>query len=152
MPNTMIRKIYDSYLEKALAAERNRKPTDGMFGIGKKAGDDPCHTEFAEALEAALNDYAAEQHDSAELRLLLEYMYSMPKAHEDPKSIYWMLIAVHGLTLQLISGLSQQDAAALRKQYAVLYRRWERLPVQQQVLIYFILKNQARTLTAVMLR
>ena len=134
MPNTMIRKMYDDYFEKALAAERNRKPTDGMFGIGKKPGDDPCHTEFAAELEAALNEYAAEKPASADVRALLAFMYSVPKSHEEPKSVYWMLLAVQGLTLPLIPLLSPEDAAVLKKGYAAQYRRWERLPVQQQVL------------------
>ena len=134
MPNTMIRKMYDDYFEKALAAERNRKPTDGMFGIGKKPGDDPCHTEFAAELEAALNEYAAEKPASADVRALLAFMYSVPKSHEEPKSVYWMLLAVQGLTLPLIPLLSPEDVAVLKKGYAAQYRRWERLPVQQQVL------------------
>ena len=35
-------------------------------------------------------------------RELLDFMYQLPKSHEEPKSIYWMLIAVHGLTAILI--------------------------------------------------
>ena len=72
MPTAAIRKIYDSYFEKALAAEQNRKPTDGMFGIGKKPGDDPCHAEFAAELEAALKAYREESPVSPEIRELLE--------------------------------------------------------------------------------
>lgn len=134
MPTAAIRKIYDSYFDKALAAEQNRKPTDGMFGIGKKPGDDPCHTEFAAELEAALNTYKEGSPASAEVRELLDFMYQLPKSHEEPKSIYWMLIAVHGLSAILIPLLGQSDAAALRKSYAAAYKRWERLPVQQQIL------------------
>ncbi len=133
MPTAAIRKIYDTYLEKAMAAEKNRKPTDGMFGIGKKPGDDPCHAEFADALEAALKEYAASAPDSAAVRELLSFMYTVPKRHEDPKSIYWMLIAVHGLTAELIPQLESADAAALHREYGAAFRRWERLPVQQQI-------------------
>lgn len=134
MPTAMIRSIYDSYFEKALAAEKNRKPTDGMFGIGKKPGDDPCHAEFAAELETAIRAYRDAEPSSPEVRGLLEYMYQIPKSHEDPKSIYWMLIAVHGLTAELIPLLNAQDADALKTCYAAAYKRWERLPVQQQIL------------------
>ena len=133
MPTAAIRKIYDDYLEKALNAEKNRKPTDGMFGIGKKPGDDPCHAEFAAQLEAALKEYAAEAPEPSSVRELLSYMYTLPKSHEDPKSIYWMLIAVHGLTSVLIPLLGKANAAALKKEYGAAFRRWERLPVQQQI-------------------
>lgn len=134
MQTAAIRKIYDSYLEKAFAAEENRKPTDGMFGIGKKPGDDPCHAEFAAELETALKHCREEAPDSAEVRELLDYMYQQPKSHEEPKSIYWMLIAVHGLTAILIPLLGQPDAAELKKSYTAAYKRRERLPVQQQIL------------------
>ena len=133
MPDTAILKIYDSYFEKALAAEKNRKPTDGMFGIGKKPGDDPCHTEFAEVLEAALKEFAASAPDSAAVSELLAYMYGIPKEHQDPKSVYWMLIAVHGLTAELIPRLGKDEAEVLYREYGAAYRRWERLPVQQQI-------------------
>ena len=134
MPTAAIRKIYDSYFEKALAAEKNRKPTDGMFGIGKKPGDDPCHAEFAAELETAIRAYSETQPSSPQVRELLKFMYQIPKSHEDPKSIYWMLVAVHGLTAELIPLLSAQDADALKTCYAAAYKRWERLPVQQQIL------------------
>ena len=134
MPTAAIRKIYDAYFEKALAAEQNRKPTDGMFGIGKKAGDDPCHAAFAAELESALHEYASERPASDDVRTLLTYIYQIPKSHEDPKSMYWMLIAVHGLTNNLIPLLNAQDAADLVRTYQAEYKRWERLPVQQKIL------------------
>ena len=52
-----------------------------------------------------------------------------------------MLIAVHGLTNGLIPLLSKDDAAALLETYCKTYRRWERLPVQKNIIR--LLKSQA---------
>ena len=58
----------------------------------------------------------------------------MPTEHREPLSAYWMLLAAHGTVLDLIPMLSPADAAELMKEYGKLYRRWERLPVQKNVI------------------
>ena len=45
-----------------------------------------------------------------------------------------MLIAVQGLTLDLIPKLSEEDARELATEYGGLYKRRERLPVQKRIL------------------
>ena len=54
--------------------------------------------------------------------------------HREPLSAFWMLKAVHGLTLDLIGHLSPADAAELLKAYKDTYPRPERLPAQKKVL------------------
>ena len=49
-------------------------------------------------------------------------------------SVYWMLLAVHGLTQPLIARLRPEDAQAMYLWYQKAYPRRERLPVQNQVL------------------
>ena len=39
--------LYQTYLEDAERVERERKPGEGLFGIGKKPSDAPCHERFA---------------------------------------------------------------------------------------------------------
>ena len=38
-----IKKICGDYIAEAEELERKRKPADGLFGIGTKPADDPCH-------------------------------------------------------------------------------------------------------------
>lgn len=125
--------IYDRYIEKAEKLERERKPGDGLFGMGKKPADDPCHDEFAERLEKALDDLAASKPTADEVCKVLSYIYKAPQKHRDMLSIYWMLNAVHGLTLGLIPLLSPDDAKTLKSSYADDFPRFERLPVQKKV-------------------
>lgn len=128
-----IKTIYESYLETAEDLEKKRKPTDGLFGMGKKPSDDPCHEKFAEELEKALDEMAAEDISSEDAAQVLGYIYDMPLGHREYTSIFWMLVAVHGLTEKLIDKLSPDDAASLKKRYGSSYKRWERLPAQQKI-------------------
>ena len=128
-----VRAICSEYIEKAEQLERDRKIGEGLLGIGKKPADDPCHEKFADDIEKAIEDIASEEPGSQEARDILYFMYSIPSAHEEPKSIYWMLIAVHGVSVKLIPFLSAADAEELYKMYSKAFRRWERLPVQKKV-------------------
>lgn len=131
---TDIQELYLQYLDAAIHAEQERRVTDGMFGIGKKASDDPCHTAFPEQLESMLHQFAAQKPDSEAVTGVLSYIYQIPVLHREPQSAFWMLIAVHGLSKELIPCLNKQDAAALCKEYCKTYRKWERLPVQKEVI------------------
>ena len=137
-----VRNLYAKYLEEALSAEKKQKLTDGMFGFGKKAADDPCHSAFYEALKALLEAYAGETPDSGCVSEILSFIYQEPLHHREPPSIYWMLIAAHGLTSSLTETLSAKDAAALYEAYSKNYSRWELLPVQKD--IYRRLKKIAK--------
>ena len=140
-----VRQLYQQYLEQAMKAEQNQKLTDGMFGFGKRAADDPCHTAFNESLQDMMAQFADEKPDSTATAEVLAYIYRMPTEHQNPLSIYWMLIAAHGTTEKLIGHLTPKDASVLLTEYGNLYRRWERLPVQKN--IYRALKEAAKTAT-----
>ena len=126
--------LYENYLDEALKVELARKPGEGIFGIGKKPSDDPCHDRFTENLKKLLEDFRAGGPESGEVREALRYIYRAPKEHPEPKTSYWLLIAVQSLTKELISLLNREDAAALAKEYTGIYKRWERLPIQKQIL------------------
>ena len=142
MDLSTVKEIYSAYIEKAEQLESNRKIGEGLLGIGKKPADDPCHEQFANDIENALKDIASGSPNSQEAKEILLYIYSTPAAHEEPKSIYWMLVAVHGATSVLVPFLSHEDAAEVYKMYCKAFRRWERLPVQKNVCD--LLKKQSK--------
>lgn len=137
-----IQDICDAYIAKAEKLESERKIGDGLFGMGSKPADDPCHERFAKDMEKALKETASGSPSSSDVYELLGYIYRLPKEHQDPLSIYWMLNAIHGLTLPLIKLLERGDAKRLCEQYSSDYRRFERLPVQEKV--YKALKAGSR--------
>ena len=126
--------LYDGYLETVNRLESERKLGDGMFGLRPGPADNPCHDRFAEDLEYLLRELTPGETDSALLRTVMEYIYDAPVQNPDPKSAYWMLIAVQGLTKDLIGGLSQEDADALAAHFAEQYPRSQRMPNQNDLL------------------
>lgn len=127
------RELCSQYLAAAVKAEQNRRITDGMFGFGKKPADDPCHAAFLDAMKELAAQYQKQIPDSGSVYDVLSYLYTLPAENREPNSAYWMLIAVAGLTKDLIPMLSTQDASRLYAEYCKIFRRWERLPVQKEI-------------------
>lgn len=129
-----IQHLYTEYLTQVYQLEQNRGMGDGLLGMGKGPADDPCHDRFAELLEAELQAFSAHIPSPEEVRSVLEYIYRIPLEHRKLRTAYWMLLAVHGLTLSLIDQLSSSAAEELWFWYGKEYPRWDRLPVQKRVL------------------
>lgn len=129
-----VRALYEAYLAQAEKLERERKPFAGMFGISPGPADDPCHDRFAADLENLLRSCREAGSTPAEIREVLRYIYAAPTEHPQPRSSYWMLLAVHGLTLDLIEGLIAADAKEMHDWYEAAFPRRERVPVQNRVL------------------
>ena len=126
-------KLLDDYLAAADQQERNRKPSE-LFGLKFGPADDPLHDRFAGNMAALLSDFGSDGPDSTQLRALLNKLYSAAKDNPEPRSAYWMLVAIQGLSRELIPSLSREDAAALAKDYESAWPRRARLPVQDDVL------------------
>jgi len=129
-----LRELYEGYIRQVERLELERKPADGLFGIGKGVADDPCHDAFAGRLKELLAELEVEEPSSADLREILSYIYRMSAENKEPVSAYWTMNAVHGLTAGLIARLDPQDAAALHDTYIAEYPRRMRFPVQKQVI------------------
>ena len=129
-----IQRLYGDYLDKTEELERQRKPGDGLLGMGGGPDRDVCHDAFVRDLTAAMQELAQSAVPSDDLRGILEYMYEIPLRHRDNSLAYWMLLAVQGLTAELIPRLEPRDASELLRRYRDAYPRFERLPVQKNVL------------------
>ena len=131
---TGLRERYRQYEETVEELERKRKPGEGVFGLKGGPADNPCHDRFAEELRACFADFAARRPESAEAREVLALAYAEPVAYRGPRCAYWMLIAVQGLTKELIPFLSPEDADALAERFEADYRPCDRLPVQIELI------------------
>ena len=141
--SSAVQALFRDYIEEAERLEKERKPSDGLFGMSPKPADDPCHGRFADDLEEALSGFAAGNPEPEEVREVLSFIYHAPKEHPEPLSVLWMLNAVHSLTADLIHLLDPKDAALLCGQYDQDFPRRERLPAQKKV--YEALKNKSRS-------
>ena len=130
---TVYRQDLEAYAKKS-------KPTDGLLGFGRSLKDDSCHDRFDGRVKEAVDGVIAaspapEEAARAVKTLLRDDMSSWPLAAQ------WMLRAVERHSIPLIPFLAPEAAAAFLKAYAARYKRWDRLPAQQE--IFKALKNRA---------
>ena len=125
-----LQELYESYLGEVELLEINRKPGAGIFGLKGGPADDPCHDRFAETLRGFYEEFAAQKPESASVRELMAYACTVPTVRREPRTAYWMLIAVQSLTQPLLSLLTPQDAGELAALYEKSYKRRERMPSQ----------------------
>lgn len=135
--------LYDDYHAQIRLFKSKMKPADGLFGMGVGLGEAPCHDDFAEKLEALLQAMAADG-DFQDSRSVLEFIYQAP-LQEPERAAYWMMMAVHRLTLPLINRLEQEDAQQLLAWYKDAYPRKDRLPPQDMVLKALKERSQSST-------
>ena len=122
--------LYEAYLKEVELLEFNRKPGAGIFGLKGGPADDPCHDRFAETLRCFYEGFAAQQPESAAVRELMAFACTLPTVRREPRTAYWMLIAVQSLTQPLIGLLTPQDAGELAALYEKSFKRRERMPMQ----------------------
>ncbi len=127
-----VQEIYEGYIADTLRLEAERKPADGLLGFGRNPAHDPCHELFSDRLQKALKS-AEGAITSDVVSELLHFMYKAPLENQNNKLAYWMLIAVHAHTKDMICFLNQEDAAALLLLYNELYPKRSRLPVQKEI-------------------
>jgi len=127
--------IYEAYSEDFHRRIKKRKAFDGVFGFRGSPQNYPCHEEFIQNLGRALKDFASRSPDSAQAAEVLRYIYcTAPACCEAESTVYWMLLAAHSLTFELIASLDASGAQALYSEYEAQYPRRTRLPVQIKVL------------------
>ena len=126
-------RLTEDYLADADKLERSRKPNE-LFGLKFGPSDDPLHERFARDMAELMGGFAADGPDTAALLAVMKKLFGAAKAYPEPRSAYWMLIAVQGLSKELIPSLSREDAAALAKDFEAAWPRHSRLPVQDDVL------------------
>ncbi len=125
-----LQELYESYLGEVELLEINRKPGAGIFGLKGGPADDPCHDRFAETLRGFYEEFAAQKPESASVKELMAYACTVPTVRREPRTAYWMLIAVQSLTQPLLGLLTPHDAGELAALYEKSYKRRERMPSQ----------------------
>ena len=87
---------------------------------------------MVERIRALYEDYAAEFQSLEQKRRAGAGMFGLTDGPRN-YAVYWMLGAVHGKTMGLISRLTPESAGRLLARYEGAYPRREQLPVQKKV-------------------
>ena len=124
---------YAAYLEAAAEVRKNRRVTDGLLGFGNSSRD-RCQDDFAAALSAAVDEFAASAPDVVDVADALRYMFAQAHEHRDNTEVYWMLMASHVFAMPLIKLLPAALARELREGFEAEYPRRERMPAQKNVI------------------
>ena len=124
--------IYAEYLEQVARLMKDKKPADGLLGLGDAPQNAPCHTIFDQQVEAFTHQLS--DLDAAELAEVVALLLRAEKEHPAPDCAAWMMIAAQRHSLTLIPRISEEMAAELLKWYAAAYPVFHRLPVQKEVI------------------
>ena len=127
-----IQELYREYAAEFQRQEEKRRVGAGMFGLADGPRNYPCHERFARDLESLLKE-AEKTAAPEQAEEILACVYFAPQARaERQDAVYWLLTAVHGMTVGLVSRLTPDAAGRLLARYQAAYPRREQLPAQRK--------------------
>ena len=129
-----LKELYSDYARDVEAQEKTRRPTEGMLGIGRKPGEDPCHERFFNRLGALTEEMARDGVSGDELAETAKMILTEEKRTALPSYAHWMLLAAHRHVLPLIPHLTPDAAGRLLSEYESAYPRFRRLPMQKEII------------------
>ena len=134
----IFRERLDALLEEYDAAvaqlQGKRRWLDGLLGLGKHPGEDPCHDQLDERVKALCDEASGEEATAGGRLELVEGILRAEGRWKGPEFARLMLCAIQRHALPLIPLLEGADRARLAEWYAKACPRYRRLPVQEQVL------------------
>ena len=126
--------ILSAYQEDLNALAKSLRPGDGVFGFGRKPGEDPCHERFDEQVSELAKTWAQPDRERDEAAELTRGMLRCDGELTLPVYAQGMLIAIQRHTLSLIPRLTEEEAREIRLWYEKQYPFYRRVPIQKDVL------------------
>ena len=135
--------IYETYIAD-MVRQRDEESLSDQFSkilVGRRK--DPTSEKVASDVDALLQEYVKGEPQSAEVREVLEYMYTAHQGMDMKHPAYMMILALHRYAPLLIPLLSKEDAQALVSLYDQILTKRDRLPVNVDA--YKLMKKQAKS-------
>ena len=131
--------ILDMYRLAVEQVERNKKPYDGLLGMGRKPSDDACHEQMDHAVEELMQKAAgiedpASAADAAGTDALLNLLMRAAREYKGPEYARIALTAAQRHGIPLISGMTAEGRKSLRDWYDLAYPRRMRFPIQKTIM------------------
>ena len=126
--------ILENYASALQTLDTRYRLGDGLFGFGRKKGDDPCHDVMDKAVEALISRLSEDPEAASQAPDVLRMLLEAESSRSWPDHARWMLVAVQRHAQLLVPLLSHTEAASLADWYSAQYSRAKRFPVQQALL------------------
>ena len=128
-----LEQIYTEYEEKLSQAVANASVFAGAFGMGDDPRKDACNQLFYEKVGQWTAAFRESNPTSGEAARVVRQILEYPARHRE-SGTYWMTYAAQKHAQGLLSMVEPAEAEKLGAEFARLYPKTERLPVQQEVL------------------
>ncbi|MGM9604206.1 MAG: YitT family protein [Faecousia sp.] len=125
--------IYQEYEEKLAEAASKASMFAGAFHMGDDPRKDACNQIFYEKLGQWAQEFRESSPTAGEAAQALRWILEYPARHRG-SATYWMTYAVQKHAQALIPMVEPAEAGKQGAEFARLYPRTERLPVQREVL------------------
>ena len=131
--------ILETYRIAVEQVEKNKKPYDGLLGMGRKPSDDVCHEQMDRAVGALMRRAAGEEEetegaDAAGMDALLFALMRAAKEYRGPEYARIALTAAQRHGIGLIPSMSAEGRKTLHDWYNRTYPRRMRFPIQKQIM------------------
>ena len=134
-----IERLTDNYLDKEREVEKKSHPLADIFGFRGGPKYDPCHEEYHNAVIDAVNKYLEGTTDETEMYEAAEYVLSLGTEKECNGTCKWTLVSTQVSLKPLVPLLTAEHREALRVRFEGLYRKKDRVPIQDD--LYKLLKS-----------
>ena len=132
--NTSLDQAFEQYRDDLGKAARKLKPTDGFLGFGHGLKDAHCHEAFDQKIGEIVCGTTPDTVDKQEAAAAVNRLLLNADECNWPDCAIWMLRAVQRHALPLIPRLAAEDAQMILKEYEKRYPRYDRLPVQREII------------------
>lgn len=128
-----MKRLYEEYEEKLAEAVANASVFAGAFNMGDDPRKDACNQIFYEKLGQWARAFRESDPAAGEAAQAVYWILEYPAQHRG-SGTYWMTYAAQKHAQELIPMVEPAEAEKLGTEFARLYPRTERLPVQREVL------------------
>lgn len=129
-----VKNIINDYIDRCESLVTAAKPLDGLFGFGADPRKDECHERFYADMQTAVDAMVKEPIAADEAYAVADLILTFGSEPDCPDVAHWTLISVQKLLLPLLPLMEEQHKHALYQWYNAHVPRFERLPIQKEVI------------------
>lgn len=136
-----LKDLYTAYTEKSLEVRQKAPLFAGFLGLGSDPRKHPCHEEFYDATIAWTEKFVKSEPTAAQAMEVASFVLETPVEYREKDAFWFMWVAVANIR-SMVPLLNKEDCKTLVARFDQLYKKRERMPVQEET--YKMLKKAAK--------